>query len=324
MDVLPRIKIGTASVANGSKNVTFSADLTDLLARGDKFKNIGTADWEFIDTVTDGTHVVLSENWAGPTLVAGLYQVEIVAEGAALAARTRNFIAYTNAMMSTGKGVDTDGLPLPPDCWTDLELLGSGTNTPPSSPSDGDSYLIGSSPTGAWVGHATHVAHRINGAWRFMLPFGGLRATLKATGVFTLYSSLSNIWITPGVGGPQGPTGPTGSTGANSTVPGPTGPTGSTGATGQTGPTGATGANSTVPGPTGPTGATGAGVTGPTGAASTVPGPTGPTGATGAGVTGPTGSTGATGPSGGPTGPTGATGPAGGIAQSLAVASFWR
>lgn len=43
-----------------------------------------------------------------------------------------------------------------------------GLNTPPGSPTDGDSYVIGPSPTGAWAGRANTVAYRTSGGWRFV------------------------------------------------------------------------------------------------------------------------------------------------------------
>jgi len=48
-------------------------------------------------------------------------------------------------------------------------------NTPPGSPSDEDTYLIDSSPTGAWVGHANEVACYDSGStsWKFITPTAG-------------------------------------------------------------------------------------------------------------------------------------------------------
>lgn len=37
-------------------------------------------------------------------------------------------------------------------------VINMSTNTPPSSPSAGDKYVIGSTPTGAWVGYARQIA----------------------------------------------------------------------------------------------------------------------------------------------------------------------
>lgn len=48
-----------------------------------------------------------------------------------------------------------------------LTVLGYGTNSPPGSPNDGDAYVIGSSPTGAWSGHANETAVYGLGRWWF-------------------------------------------------------------------------------------------------------------------------------------------------------------
>lgn len=49
------------------------------------------------------------------------------------------------------------------------------TNTPPGSPSDGDVYIIGAAPTGAWAGNAGKVARwsANDGAWEFYTPKNG-------------------------------------------------------------------------------------------------------------------------------------------------------
>jgi hypothetical protein len=49
-----------------------------------------------------------------------------------------------------------------------------GVNTPPASPADGQCWIVGSSPTGAWAGQANRLAQRIGGAWVFHAPFDGL------------------------------------------------------------------------------------------------------------------------------------------------------
>ena len=47
-------------------------------------------------------------------------------------------------------------------------VLRVGLNTPPGSPVDGDAYVIGPAPTGAWAGRANAIATRTLGAWRFV------------------------------------------------------------------------------------------------------------------------------------------------------------
>ncbi len=73
------------------------------------------------------------------------------------------------------------------DAFVDLYLLGQFVNTPPGSPSDGDAYLLGGSPTGAWSGYAYKIATCIDSAWRFYTPFNGLRAWVATMGAFIVY-----------------------------------------------------------------------------------------------------------------------------------------
>lgn len=49
----------------------------------------------------------------------------------------------------------------------------SETNTPPGSPAEGDRYIVGTSPTGAWVGHEGEIAAFIGGGWTFLMPAAG-------------------------------------------------------------------------------------------------------------------------------------------------------
>ena len=49
----------------------------------------------------------------------------------------------------------------------------SETNTPPGSPAEGDAYIVGSSPTGAWADHAGEIATLIGGGWTFTVPAAG-------------------------------------------------------------------------------------------------------------------------------------------------------
>jgi len=47
-------------------------------------------------------------------------------------------------------------------------------NTPPGSPSNGDRYIVGSSPTGVWVGHANQIVTYDNNVWTYLIPWNGL------------------------------------------------------------------------------------------------------------------------------------------------------
>lgn len=49
-----------------------------------------------------------------------------------------------------------------------------GLNAPPGSPADGQCWIVGAIPTGAWAGQANRLSQRIGGAWVFRAPFVGL------------------------------------------------------------------------------------------------------------------------------------------------------
>lgn len=54
-------------------------------------------------------------------------------------------------------------------------MLGWATNTPPGSPAQGDCYLVGSSPTGAWAtGFANKIAAYYGTAWIAITPRKGM------------------------------------------------------------------------------------------------------------------------------------------------------
>lgn len=68
--------------------------------------------------------------------------------------------------------------------WRGFDLLVQCTvidrdlDAPPGSPADGDSYIIGSTPSGAWAGHARKIARwsGVLGAWQIITPRNGWRA----------------------------------------------------------------------------------------------------------------------------------------------------
>lgn len=68
------------------------------------------------------------------------------------------------------------------------------TNTPPGSPSDGDVYIIGAAPTGAWAGNAGKVArwYANDGTWDFYTPKNGWM--IQANSARESYRYTSSAW----------------------------------------------------------------------------------------------------------------------------------
>ncbi len=81
------------------------------------------------------------------------------------------------------------------DALTGLVLLGQSVDDPPADPQDGDAYLIGSAPTGAWAGYANKIASCLDGAWRFYTPFIGLSAYMAPAGKLMVFTSAG--WKEP-------------------------------------------------------------------------------------------------------------------------------
>jgi hypothetical protein len=66
------------------------------------------------------------------------------------------------------------------------------TNTPPATPSGGEAYIVGSSPTDVFVSHEGDLAFYNNG-WRFITPNEGL--TIWANDEDVLYTYDGSGWI---------------------------------------------------------------------------------------------------------------------------------
>lgn len=78
----------------------------------------------------------------------------------------------------------------------------SGVNDPPVAPLTGQSWLVGTAPTGAWIGAAQHLACWTSGGWRLIAPRAGQTVRLAAGAVVRFDGSA---WINPGnVAAPAG------------------------------------------------------------------------------------------------------------------------
>lgn len=73
-------------------------------------------------------------------------------------------------------------------------------NAPPGSPTQGQAWLVGASPTGAFAGHANAIAVRRASDWAFYPPACGWLAFNLGTGLEFRYNCTS--WAALGVGAP--------------------------------------------------------------------------------------------------------------------------
>jgi len=64
-----------------------------------------------------------------------------------------------------------------------------GIDVPPAAPETGQCWIIGETPTSAWLGHAGEIAGWTDGGWRFVTPREGMRLWLGETAGFALFAS---------------------------------------------------------------------------------------------------------------------------------------
>ena len=73
-----------------------------------------------------------------------------------------------------------------------------GLNTPPVSPIVGKCWVVGTSPTGAWVGKAKQIAQALDGGgWFFVTPFKMLKVWVENLDLFYLYDGTN--WMPEGL-----------------------------------------------------------------------------------------------------------------------------
>ena len=60
-----------------------------------------------------------------------------------------------------------------------LQSVATQQDAPPSTPSTGDRYLVGTSPSGAWSSNANNVAQWSGSAWAFTAPDSGMHVYIE-------------------------------------------------------------------------------------------------------------------------------------------------
>jgi Protein of unknown function (DUF2793) len=68
-----------------------------------------------------------------------------------------------------------------------LSVVSRGLNAPPGAAVDGNRFLIGTAPTAEWLNHAGHVAYRMEGAWRFLIPRKGWQMWVEAENLLLIF-----------------------------------------------------------------------------------------------------------------------------------------
>lgn len=73
------------------------------------------------------------------------------------------------------------------DALVHLSVKARTLASPPATPAEGERYIVGASPTGAWAGAADKVAAFVDGGWAFFTPGAGWRAWDEAAREFVAH-----------------------------------------------------------------------------------------------------------------------------------------
>jgi hypothetical protein len=76
-----------------------------------------------------------------------------------------------------------------------MSVVSRGLNAPPSSFADGNRFLVGPTPTGAWASHAGSIALTSNGQWQFLSPQAGWLLWVVAENIFLVFNGAT--WAAP-------------------------------------------------------------------------------------------------------------------------------
>lgn len=81
------------------------------------------------------------------------------------------------------------------DALVQVSVQSAVRATPPGNPSEGQRWIVGASPTGAWAGHAAHLAAWQEGAWAFYVPLDGWIAFDANTNTLLWFNAGTGNWV---------------------------------------------------------------------------------------------------------------------------------
>ena len=81
------------------------------------------------------------------------------------------------------------------DALVHAAVEGGPLAAPPAGPVDGQCWIVGAAPTGAWTGQENAIAIRSGGGWRFAPPREGMRATRLTDGAQLRFDG--DLWAAP-------------------------------------------------------------------------------------------------------------------------------
>ena len=81
------------------------------------------------------------------------------------------------------------------DAIVQLSVKSAALASPPGAPADGDRWIVGPAPTGAWVGRAGNIAAWQDGAWAFYPPREGWVAWNEAVPQALVWRVGTSTWV---------------------------------------------------------------------------------------------------------------------------------
>jgi hypothetical protein len=82
------------------------------------------------------------------------------------------------------------------EAMSPLQAHDKDLSAPPGSPTDGDRYIIGGAPTGAWANRDGQIALAINGTWHFLAPIAGWICYVEDEALYYQYTPGSPTgWV---------------------------------------------------------------------------------------------------------------------------------
>lgn len=175
---------GSVSVASGGTTVTGAGTLWSALVKAGDLIELSGLQARIKEVVSD-TALTLLLPWPGAAQSGAAYAITFGSptrfEGAYVAESARTLIAKL--------GIIDDAVPY-------YAVKSVGTNAPPASPVTGDSYVIGTVPSGVWVGYVGYIARWSGTAWVYTPAAFGMIALDQSTG-YTYMRGASDWVATP-------------------------------------------------------------------------------------------------------------------------------
>lgn len=176
---------GTISVANGSTAVTGSGVTWTAIREGDSLIDPATGARGIIASIEDTSGALtLLDPWPGTSLTDDPYRIVYDSparrSGVVVSAAIEELVANQTILLARR---------------ADYLVQDALLDTPPGSPTAGDVYLVGTSPSGAWSGKAGYLATWTDAAaWAFTAPETGMRAVDVSVDPPAFYFRGASAW----------------------------------------------------------------------------------------------------------------------------------